>query len=73
MLSRLERHFDAREVRIWPAAAQVEVAAGFAPGVPAGRHTLAAGAARGAFAVTDLPVHLSYPYHPGPLRRAAER
>lgn len=76
VLSRLERHFDAREVRIWPAAAELEVGAGFVPGVAAGRHVLIPGrAARGAFAVTDLPVHLSYPQGAGrlPLRRAAER
>ncbi len=73
MLSGLARHFDDRAVRLWPASGRLEVAADFAPGLAAGRHALGrlgARSARGSYAVTDLPVHLSYPQ---PLRRRRER
>lgn len=73
VLSGLERHFDNRAVRLWPASGRLEVADDFAPGLPAGRHALGRLGARsphGSYAVTDLPVHLSYPR---PLRRTPER
>ena len=73
VLSGLERHFDDRAVRLWPASGRLEVAADFAPGLAAGRHALErldARHPRGAYAVTDLPVHLTYPR---PLRRTPER
>jgi hypothetical protein len=73
MLSGLARHFDDRAVRLWPASGRLEVAADFAPGLAAGRHALArlgARSARGSYAVTDLPVHLTYPR---PLRRKRVR
>ena len=73
VISSLERHLDDRAARVWPAAGRLEVAAEFAPGVAAGRHELLRLGARnlqGAFAATDLPVHLTYPR---PLRRTPER
>jgi hypothetical protein len=73
VLSGLERHFDDRAVRLWPASGRLEVAADFAPGMAASGHALerlGARSSRGTYAVTDLPVHLTYPR---PLRRTPKR
>lgn len=71
VLSRLERDLDDGAVRLWPALGSIEVGGGCVPGVAAGFHTLAALAARssrGAFVITDLPVHLTYPQPLRPMR-----